>query len=112
MHSFKDKKGMLWVACSECERGGNGSDEEKCSAGGSVKKYNGMGCFNGTLMQKYKDKISWGGVYRLCINKETYFFYEWLIISRNITSEKFEALSNGDIVNLKKEYQEFCNNSK
>ena len=26
-HSFKDTRGVLWVACSECERGANGSAE-------------------------------------------------------------------------------------
>jgi len=40
MHSFKDKRGAFWVACSECERGGNGSDPDKCSCGGRVKKFN------------------------------------------------------------------------
>lgn len=54
MHSFKDKRGGLWVACSECERGGNGSDSDKCSCGGRVKKFNQRGCFSGTLMGKYK----------------------------------------------------------
>lgn len=54
MHSFKDNKGKLWVACLECERGGNGSDKDKCSSGFRVKKFNGLGCFIGTLMEKYK----------------------------------------------------------
>jgi len=55
MHSFKDSRGALWVACSECERGGNGNDSDKCSTGGKVKKFNKSGCFSGTLMGKYKD---------------------------------------------------------
>lgn len=54
MHSFKDKRGGLWVACSECERGGNGSDPDKCSSGGRCKKFNKTGCFAGDLMDKLK----------------------------------------------------------
>ena len=54
MHSFKDKRGALWVACSECERGGNGNDPDKCSSGWRIKKYNKLGCFSGILMEKYK----------------------------------------------------------
>lgn len=57
MNSFKDSKGILWVACSECERGGNGSDKDKCSSGGTCKKFKGTGCFSGTLMEKYKEKL-------------------------------------------------------
>ncbi len=56
MHSFKDKRGGLWVACSECERGGNGSDPDKCSSGGRCKKFNKTGCFAGTLMDKLKSQ--------------------------------------------------------
>ena len=52
MNSFKDSKGILWVACSECDRGGNGSDKDKCSSGWQVKKFNGLGCFSGTLMKE------------------------------------------------------------
>jgi hypothetical protein len=54
MHSFTDKSGGIWVACSECERGGNGSDKEKCASGWKVKRFNGLGCFIGILMAKYK----------------------------------------------------------
>lgn len=57
MNSFKDKKDMLWVACSECNRGGNGIDKDKCSSGGKCKKFNGTGCFSGTLMDKYKTQL-------------------------------------------------------
>ena len=57
MHSFKDKRGGIWVACSECERGGNGSAPDKCSAGGTCKRFNKLGCFSGTLMEKYKSQI-------------------------------------------------------
>ncbi|MDR3593800.1 hypothetical protein [Clostridium sp.] len=45
------------MACSECERGGNGADKDKCSSGGAVKKFKGTGCFSGTLMEKYKEKL-------------------------------------------------------
>jgi hypothetical protein len=55
LHSFRDSRGALWVSCSECERGGNGSDPNKCSGSGRYKKYNGAGCFVGTLMGKYKN---------------------------------------------------------
>lgn len=58
MHSEKDNRGMLWVACSECERGGNGSDKDKCSCGWKVKKFNGLGCFSGIILNKLKDKIN------------------------------------------------------
>ncbi len=27
-HSYKDTRGHLWVACSECNRGGNGDNED------------------------------------------------------------------------------------
>jgi hypothetical protein len=54
VNSFKDTRGHLWVACTECERGGNGSDKDKCSCGGTRKKFNGTGCFSGALMDKYE----------------------------------------------------------
>jgi len=57
MKSFKDTKGKLWVACSECERGGNGSDEDKCSCGGNCKRFNGTGCFSGEIIEKYLEKV-------------------------------------------------------
>lgn len=57
MRSFKDTKGMLWVACSECERGGNGSDKDKCSCGGSCKRFNNSGCFSGELIKKLAGKV-------------------------------------------------------
>ena len=49
-HSFKDTNGMLYVDCSECERGGNGSDKYKCAAGWNVKRSQKTGCFMGTLL--------------------------------------------------------------
>jgi hypothetical protein len=56
-YSFYDKKGLLWVACSECERGGNGNGKDKCSCGGGIKRGGLNGCFSGTLM----DKFEWEG---------------------------------------------------
>lgn len=56
MHSYKDTKGLLWVACSECERGGKGSDKDKCSSGWKVKRFNGLGCFLGTLLKKLQEE--------------------------------------------------------
>jgi hypothetical protein len=50
-HSKKDSKGLLYVACSECERGGNGSDKDKCSCGWKIKRGGNMGCFVGILMK-------------------------------------------------------------
>ena len=51
-HSFIDKNGMRWTACSECERGGNGNDKDKCSCGWNVKRFNGSGCFSGIEIKK------------------------------------------------------------
>lgn len=56
IHSFRDKKGILWVACSECERGLNGSDKDKCSCARS-KKFNGSGCFSGTILSKFSEVV-------------------------------------------------------
>ena len=50
INSFYDTKNKLWVACSECNRGGNGIDKDKCSAGWKIKKFNGLGCFLGDLL--------------------------------------------------------------
>lgn len=48
--SFYDNKGKLYVDCTECERGKNGNDEDKCSAGWRIKKPKSGGCFIGTIM--------------------------------------------------------------
>lgn len=53
MNSKLDKRGNLYIDCSECNRGGNGQDEEKCSCGWQIIKPNRGGCFIGDLMQKY-----------------------------------------------------------
>lgn len=53
-YSFTDAKGLRWVACSECERGGNGKDADKCSCGWKIKKFNGLGCFSGAEIKDEK----------------------------------------------------------
>lgn len=50
-YSEYDSKGKLYVDCSECNRGGNGSDKDKCSAGCRIKKGHIGGCFCGTLIE-------------------------------------------------------------
>lgn len=47
-HSFKDSDGHLWVACCECNRGGNG--DKSCSCGWKCVKWDHLGCFAGELM--------------------------------------------------------------
>ena len=49
--SEKDSRGALCVDCTECERGRNGSDTDKCSAGYKHKKGNRGSCFSGTLIE-------------------------------------------------------------
>ncbi len=53
MKSYTDINGGFWTACSECERGGNGSAKEKCTGGHRIKRFNGHGCCIGILMEKY-----------------------------------------------------------
>lgn len=48
MHSFNDTNGKRWTACCECNRGGNGNDKDKCSAGWQCTEWNGLGCFIGS----------------------------------------------------------------
>jgi hypothetical protein len=50
IYSMRDDQGRLYVDCSECNRGGNGSDEEKCGSGWLVKRSCNSGCFNGELL--------------------------------------------------------------
>jgi hypothetical protein len=52
-YSGKDSKGKIYIDCSECERGGNGSDPDKCSCGANIKKGKKGMCFMGDLMDKY-----------------------------------------------------------
>ena len=49
--SILDTRGKLFVDCSECDRGGNGSDADKCAAGWKYKKGKKGGCFMGTLLE-------------------------------------------------------------
>ena len=53
MHSYPDGD-LMFVACCECDRGGNGLDKDKCACGWKVKKWNEAGCYAGILMEKYK----------------------------------------------------------
>lgn len=56
--SYFESGGKLWVACCECVRGGNGDGSDNCSSGWKCKRWNGLGCFIGTLLDKYDyDKI-------------------------------------------------------
>jgi len=55
--SFYDTNGQLYVDCTECERGKNGNDDDKCSCGVRVKFKNRNGCFCGTLIPKYADQL-------------------------------------------------------
>ena len=61
INSYKDSRGMVVVACCECNRGGNGQDKDKCSAGWQVKRGGDRGCFSGELLEKYDQAqvISW-----------------------------------------------------
>lgn len=51
MYSCYDSKGKLWVDCTECERGKNGTDDSPCSSGYKVTKGNTCGCFAGTMIE-------------------------------------------------------------
>lgn len=41
-----------WVYCHECERGGNGSDKDKCTCGWEIKKKTSLGCYIGVKIEK------------------------------------------------------------
>jgi hypothetical protein len=43
------------------------------------------------------------------MKKEEYFYFEWLIVEKNITLEIYSLLSNRKIFNLIKEYELFKN---
>lgn len=49
-YSGKDSKGKVYIDCSECDRGGNGSDKDKCSSGWKIKKGGKGMCFIGILI--------------------------------------------------------------
>jgi len=53
-HSFKEGDVLAWIACCECERGGNGEAKDKCASGWTVKRFNGLGCYNGSLRKGLK----------------------------------------------------------
>lgn len=56
--SSYDSYGRLFVDCSECERGGNGNDKDKCSCGWKLKKGGRGGCFIGKAMDEIKQSIT------------------------------------------------------
>jgi len=43
---------------------------------------------------------------------EEYFYFEWLIIEKNMTVEAYSLLTNREIYDLKNEYNNFRNNLK
>jgi hypothetical protein len=47
IHSFNDDKGRRWTACCECNRGGNGNDQDKCACGWKCTTWDSTGCFLG-----------------------------------------------------------------
>ena len=53
-YSERDSRGYLIVDCSECERGGNGSNKDKCACGWQIKKGRKGCCFAGTLIKDLK----------------------------------------------------------
>jgi hypothetical protein len=57
MHSEFDNRGKLSVDCSECTRGGNGDDPDKCSCGHKVKKPHKGSCFIGTILPKFSEEV-------------------------------------------------------
>jgi len=53
--SRRDSRGKLWVACSECERGGNADrDSDLCSAGWTIRNGGTHGCFSGVLLRRLR----------------------------------------------------------
>lgn len=52
-YSERDSRGMLLVACCECERGGNG--DASCSCGHMRKTWDTHACFSGTLLQEIRN---------------------------------------------------------
>lgn len=58
--SFKDSRGALCVDCSECTRGGNGTDPNKCGAGWQHKKGGRGQCFCGKLLPEVETALNKG----------------------------------------------------
>jgi hypothetical protein len=55
MITEQELKTSPFIRCHECERGGNGSAKDKCSAGWDVKsRYCKSGCFQGERIEKKK----------------------------------------------------------
>jgi hypothetical protein len=54
-HSKPDSRGMMFIACSECDRGGNG--DQSCSSGWLIKRggQEKGACFSGSLLDKFKE---------------------------------------------------------
>jgi hypothetical protein len=46
------------------------------------------------------------------ITPEEYFFYEWLIINKNMTDEQFKQLIPKELISLQEEYNVFKNKMK
>lgn len=56
IHSGFDSDGRLYVACSECVRGGNG--DKSCGAGWNVHRYNGQMCFSGEPLPEIAKRLA------------------------------------------------------
>ena len=56
IHSGYDKDGRLFVACSECSRGGNG--DKSCSAGWNIRRYHGEMCFLGKPLPEIAEHLN------------------------------------------------------
>jgi hypothetical protein len=57
IYSQRDSRGVIFVDCSECERGANGSEKDKYSCGWRTKKGGKGGCFMGTLIPSVREKM-------------------------------------------------------
>jgi len=82
--SFTDKDGKRWTACAECNRGGNGNAQDKCSCGWQHTELNGLGCYMGECIvgePKKPIKISRSKKrYQEFLNDDSFCgtFCEWL----------------------------------
>jgi hypothetical protein len=41
-----------WIACYECNRGGNGKDLDKCACGWQIKEESTYGCYLGERIKE------------------------------------------------------------
>ncbi len=55
MYSEYDSRGHLSIDCTECTRGINGGDKDKCSSALRCKKPRMGSCFCGTLLESVKE---------------------------------------------------------